>query len=180
MKKIIFLITVFFASCGACKSLTLNIQEAFFIKTQQCPENVFCSLELIPNKSIEFKTDEFGNNYPVITEGEKTILKYSYIKNPLENTQDSNYTELIYAELDQTIKEISLTNENLQKVKLYFGRLCYCKGETGYYEIKEGTFNLSKITEDSLNITIEFNITEVPKIISKIDETISLKGNATK
>ena len=59
----------------------------------------------------EFKTDEFGNNYPVITEGEKTILKYSYIKNPLENTQDSNYTELIYAELDQTIKEISLTNE---------------------------------------------------------------------
>ena len=111
---------------------------------------------------------------------QKTLLKYSYIKKPLENTQDSNYTELIYAELDQTIKEISLTNENLQKVKLYFGRLCYCKGETGYYEIKEGTFNLSKITEDSLNITIEFNIAEVPQIISKIDETISLKGNATK
>ncbi len=180
MKKIILLIAVFFASCGTCKSLTLNIQEAVFFKTQKCPENGFCSLELIPNKSIEFKTDKFGNNYPIITDGKKTLLKYSYTKNPAENTQDSNYTELIYAELDQTITEISLTNESLQNVKLYFGRLCYCKGETGYFEIKEGTFNLTKITEDSLNIAIEFNITEVPQIISKINETISLKGNATK
>ena len=180
MKNIIFLIAIFFASCGTCKSLTLNIQEAVFVKTQKCPENGFCSLELIPNKSIEFKTDEFGNTYPVITDGEKTILKYIYTKNPLENTQDSNYTELIYAELDQTITEISLTNESLKNVKLYFGRLCYCKGETGYFEIKKGTFNLTKITDDSLNVAIEFKITEVPQIISKINENISLKGNASK
>ena len=59
------------------------------------------------------------------------------------------------------------------------GRLCYCKGETGYYPINNGEFNIEKSGRDTVKIDIEFSIKEVPQIISKISETISLKSNAT-
>ncbi len=146
-------------------------------KVTSCPENGTCKIELIPNKSIVFETDNIGIMYPVISEGDKTILKYTYKRNTIPNTQDGDYTEIVYAVFDATITPMKLLNEELQDVKLYFGRLCYCKGETGYFPIKEGELKLSKINKNSFKIDIEFNISEVPQIISKISETISLKSN---
>jgi len=175
MKNIIPFIIVLFASCGSTKTLNYSVKDPVLLNTLNCPENGICSLELIPNKAIEFKTDEFGNLYPTISEGENTILKYTYKKNPLPNTEDSNYTELIYAELDSIITETTLTDNDLQNVKLHFGRLCYCKGETGYYPIKNGEFKILKSTKNTMQISLEFKITEVPQIISKINEIISLK-----
>jgi hypothetical protein len=145
------------------------------IDSLDCPENGTCNLELLPNKSIEFKSDEFGNLYPVISDGDKTLFQYTFQKNPLKNTEDSNYTEIIYAELPSEITEVSITNEELQNVKLYFGRLCYCKGATGYYAIKNGEFKISKASKDSITFKVDFKITEVPQIISTINQTVSLK-----
>jgi len=179
MKNIIPFVFILFASCKPCQNLNFALKETVFTKTMDCPDNGECFIELIPNKSLEFKKDDIGVLYPIITEGEKTILKYTYNRNSVPNTQDSNYTEIVYAELDKTITEISLTNKELQTVKLYFGRLCYCKGETGYYPIKNGDFKIEKSGKDTVKIDIEFSIKEVPQIISKISETISLKSNAT-
>ena len=179
MKNIWLFITVLLVSCKPCQNVDYNLKEAILIKTTNCPNNGKCSIELIPNKLLEFKKDEFGNSYPLISEGEKTILKYTYKKNTDKNIQDSNYTEIVYAELDQNLTEISLTSKELQTVKLYFGRLCYCKGETGYFPITNGNFNLKKSGKDALEITIDFKIKEVPQIISKISEIVSLKSNAT-
>jgi len=176
MKNIIPFVFILFASC---KPLNFTLNETVFTKTVNCPDNGECSIELIPNKSLEFKMDEFSNSYPIISEGEKTILKYTYTKNPIQNTQDSNYTEIVYAELDKTVTEISLANNELQDIKLHFGRLCYCKGETGYYPIKNGSFKIEKSSKHTVKIDIEFNIKEVPQIISKISEIVSLKSNAT-
>ncbi len=53
------------------------------------------------------------------------------------------------------------------------------KGETGYYPIKNGSFKIEKSSKNTVKIDIEFNIKEVPQIISKISETISLKSNET-
>jgi len=142
-----------------------------------CPEKGVCTIELIPNKTIVFKTDNIGIMYPVISEGDKTILKYTYKRNEIPNTQDGNYTEIIYAELPATITTIKLSNEALQQIKLYFGRLCYCKGETGYFPIKNGDFKIIKNDKNSFKIDFNFKISEVPQIISKIEETISLKSN---
>jgi len=179
MKNILLLILVFFASCKPTQTLNFTLNETVYTKTMNCLENGECTIELIPNKSLEFKKDEFGNSYPIITEGEKTILKYTYKRSPVSNTQDSNYTEIVYAELDKTITEISLTSKELQTIKLYFGRLCYCKGETGYYPIKNGNFKMEKAGKNAVKIDIDFKISEVPQIISKISETISLKSNET-
>jgi len=179
MKNLLLLIIVLFTSCKSKQPKGFKLNEPVFEETMNCPDNGKCSIELIPNKLLEFKQDEFGNSYPLISEGEKTILKYTYKKNTDKNIQDSNYTEIVYAELDQNLTEISLTSKELQTVKLYFGRLCYCKGETGYYPITNGNFNLKKSGKDALEITIDFKIKEVLQIISKISEIVSLKSNAT-
>ncbi len=178
MKVFLPIIFLLFISCKSTQKIN-KVSESIIITTENCPNNGVCVLELIPNKSLIFKTDEFGNLYPVISEGEKTILKYTYKKNPISKTQDSNYTEIVYAELGKTITEFSLNNEDLQTIKLYFGRLCFCKGETGYYPIKNGIFKITKIDRKTIKIDFEFNINKVPQIISKINETIYLKSNDT-
>ncbi len=173
MKNILFILILSIVSCKPNYVLSQHIIQ----KTANCPENSTCSMELIPNKTIEFKADKFGILYPIISEGEKTLLKYTFNKNPIPNTQDSNYTEIVYAELDTELNEVELTEEDLKNVKLYFGRFCYCKGETGYYPIKKGTFKLSKANKNSIKIEFNFKISEVPQIISEIRETITLKSN---
>ncbi|WP_456378928.1 hypothetical protein [Lutibacter sp.] len=179
MKNILLLIIVLFASCKSNKNINFTVQEPMLVETSNYLDNGTSSMELIPNKTIEFKKDAFGIVYPVISEGDKTIFKYTYKRNPISNTQDSNYTEIVYAELDKNITQTTLTSEKLQTIKLYFGRLCYCKGETGYYPIKNGNFKISELTKNSFKINFEFTIKEVPQIISKISETVSLKSNAT-
>lgn len=172
MKKLMFLLFIFFISCKS----PFMVSEPIFKNSNSCPENGNCTIELIPNKSISFKKDKFGIAYPEIIEGGKTILKYTYKKNPANNTEDSNYTELIYAEFDKEITEIELINEQLQNIKLYFGRLCYCKGETGYFPIKNGKLKLTKPSKNTVEINFDFKIKEVPQIVSKINETFLLKS----
>lgn len=173
MRTILVVSMFFLISCKSNYTVSQHINQ----KVATCPENGVCTVELIPNKSIVFKTDNIGIMYPVISDGDKTILKYTYKRNEIPNTQDSNYTEIVYAEFSEDISPIELSNEALQNVKLYFGRLCYCKGETGYFPIKNGDFKLTKNDKNSFNINLNFTISEVPQIISKIETTISLKSN---
>ena len=179
MKNILLLVLFVITSCKSAQNINYTLSELVSTKTINCPDNGECSIELIPNKSLEFKKDNFENSYPIISDGEKTILKYTYQRNPISKTQDSNYTEIIYAELNKNISEISISNNDLQTIKLYFGRLCYCKGETGYYPIKNGNFKLEILNKNSLKIDLEFTINEVPQLISKISETISFKSTQT-
>jgi len=172
------LLPLLFLIIVSCKSAFV-VNEAVLINTLNCPENGTCTIELLPNKSLEFKQDEFGNSYPVISEGNKTIFKYIYTKNPIPNTQDSNYTELVFAELDSTILAKTLTNDALQDIKLHFGRLCFCKGETGYYPIKNGEFKITKSNKKAFKIDFNFKIDEVPQIISAINETVCAKSSKT-
>jgi hypothetical protein len=172
------LLPLLFLVIVSCKS-TFVVNEAILVNTLNCPENGDCTIELLPNKSLEFKKDQFGSLYPVISEGNKTIFKFIYTRKPIPNTQDSNYTELVFAELDSVISPKKFTNETLKDAKLYFGRLCFCKGETGYYPIKNGKFNISKSTKNSFKIDFNFKIDEVPQIISSINETVSVKSSKT-
>ena len=176
MKNIFIISLLFLLSCKTNQSVSSTIKgsKAVFEQTENCPENGTCTIELIPNKSIEFKTDEFGSLYPVIEGGTKTILKYTFTKKTIPNTEDSNYTEIIYAELDKNISSISLIDQELKTINLHFARLCFCKGESGYFPIKKGTFNLVKNSDNTLKIDINFNVKKIPQIISEIHEIITL------
>ena len=175
MKYSWLILLIFFMACKPCQNLHMVVNKSVLIKSNNCSENSECTMELVPNKTITFKKDNTGVLYPEITEGEKTLLKYTFKKNPLPNIQDSNYSEIIYAELNETISEITLADEELQNIKLYFGRLCFCKGETGYFPIKNGVFKISKGEKKSFNVDFDFIIKEVPQVITHINESISLK-----
>jgi hypothetical protein len=153
------------------------VKNTLQINSKNCVSNGNCVLKLTPNKNITFQKDKFDNLYPIITDGEKTLLTFTFKKNTLKNTQDSNYTEIIYAELPKNIKEISLQDNTLKQLKLHFARLCFCKGETGYYPIEKGSFNLKKINKDSIKITCNFKVKNIPQVISSFEETVSIKSN---
>ena len=181
MKYLLSLLFLIIMSCKSTKNMTSDfvVDTAILTNAINCPENGECTIELLPNTSLEFKTDEFGNTYPLIAEGNKTIFKYIYTRNPIPNTQDSNYSEIVFAELDSIISEKTFINETLQDAKLHFGRLCFCKGETGYYPIKNGEFKISKSSKNDLKIDFNFKILEVPQVISAINEIVCLKSSKT-
>lgn len=181
MKNLLPLLFLIMMSCKSTKNMTADVvvNKAILTNTLNCPENGDCTIELLPNTSLEFKKDEFGNLYPVISEGNKTIFKYIYTRKPIPNTQDSNYSEIVFAELDASISEKTFTDETLQDAKLHFGRLCFCKGETGYYPIKKGKFKITKSSKNNLKIDFNFKISEVPQIISAINETVCVKSSET-
>lgn len=177
MRATLLIFLIFFSACKSQhkSAATVDLEQVVIAKISDCPPNGNCTLELLPNKSIVFKQDDFGIGYPVISDGNKILLKYTFQKNPVPNTEDSNYTEIIYAELDDSLSEVNLKNEQLQQVKLYFGRLCFCKGETGFYPINKGSFALKIVEKNSIEISSQFKITEVPQIITQFNKTISLK-----
>lgn len=177
MKTFLSLIILLFASCNTNKHLNFIVKTPIQINTKNCVQNGKCELKLTPNKSIEFKKDKFGILYPKISDGENTLLTYTFNRNPIKNTQDSNYTEIIYATLPKNIKEISLTDNELKQVNLHFARLCFCKGETGYYPIEKGTFNITKTNKDSIKITCKFQVKNIPQIVSSFEEIVSIKSN---
>ena len=127
MRTILLLFILFIGiSCGSQRSKsTIVLNENIMLDGTRCPENGSCTIELIPNKSLEFKKDEFGIIYPLITEGVNTLLKYTYKKKPIPNLQDGNYSEIIYAEFNPTMQEITIENEELQQFKFHFGRFCF-------------------------------------------------------
>jgi len=177
MKTFLSLIILLFASCNANKNLSFVVKNPIQVNAKNCAQNGKCELKLTPNKSLVFKKDKFGNLYPEITDGENTLLTYTFNRNPIKNTQDSNYTEIIYATLPKNIKEISLTDSELKQVNLHFARLCFCKGETGYYPIENGTFKLTKTDKDSIKIACEFKVKNIPQVVSSFEENISIKSN---
>ena len=95
--------------------------------------------------------------YPVISEGNKTLLKYTFHKKTQLKTRKTVIIPKLFMRnyLQNITTKLSLTNEALQNVKLYFGRLCYCKGETGYYPIKNGEF---KHLKNSQKIALIFEV----------------------
>ncbi len=141
-----------------------------------CPDDGTCTFKVIKNKSAEVKKDEFDATYINIFESDKTLLKFEYNRNPIKNTEDSNYTEIIYIEINQDIIKTETINSSLSslKNKVIFGRLCFCRGQTGYYNINEGDISISPLKNNLYKLDLEFKTNEVPQIINKIRETFNL------
>lgn len=143
-------------------------------ETTFCPIDGVCSFEVLENKSLELLKDGIGELYPNIIDDNNIVLKFEYKRNEIPNTVDGSYRELIYAELDPNNLAIDIENSQLQEVKLLFARFCFCKGQTGYYKVKNGKLFVSK-EKDNYRIILEFKVDEVPQVISSINEVFRLK-----
>lgn len=173
MKYIIILsVFLFQQSCKTSQTSTMN--KDFSTPKTLCPEEGVCTFEVLQNKSLKVLKDDFGATYPEISDGKYILLKFEYSKNKIPNTADSGYRELIYIELNPNNLEVELKDNQLKNVKLTFARLCYCKGQTGYYIIDKGNLSIKKISENTFNLSLQFSTDEVPQIITQINETFEI------
>jgi len=139
-----------------------------------CPDDGVCTFEVLKNKSLLIKTDGIGANYPVLLNGKTTVLKFEYKRNEIPNTQDGNYSEIVYIEIPPKVSKLKLRDADLKNAKILYSRLCFCRGQTGSYPINKGTLFISKISENEYNMALDFKTDKVPQIITSINETFKL------
>ncbi|MCB0447302.1 MAG: hypothetical protein KDD03_07280 [Gelidibacter sp.] len=176
MKKSFFLIALMVFCCKTSEipKSNLSVEDKISLTTN-CPDDGTCTFEVIPNSSMKILTDDTGALYPQFYKSEAVVLKFEYKKNEQVNTADGGYSELIYLEINEDDLELELENSKLEQVKLLFGRLCFCRGSSGYFKITDGSLSIKKIGNDTYRIDITFTTNKVPQIINSISETFSLK-----
>ncbi|MFD2822578.1 hypothetical protein ACFS5M_02790 [Lacinutrix iliipiscaria] len=170
MKYLFFFLFLFF-SCGSQHgSATKN---EISLNSVVCPDDGVCSLNVLPNQSFSIEKDGIGVLYPKIKEGQTVLLKFEYKRNEIPNTVDGNYSEIIYLELDPN--NLEFENDDVKNIKALFGRLCFCRGQTGYYIINQGELSIMKISKNQYRIKMNFKVDEVPQVVTTIDEVFSIK-----
>lgn len=177
MKKIVIVsATLFLTFCSSKKNMSKNnetILPEYSIETL-CPTDGKCTVELFRNKSLEIKKDEFGSMYHQIIDSENntSVIVYHYDKNVAKGLQDGNYREEVIFEIKNSDTNLVLSGKELQTTNMIFGRFCYCKGQTGYYLVEDGTLNLVQ-KDNKVSFSLDFNITKVPQIIKSIKASIN-------
>ncbi len=167
----VFIMLLILASCSSKKS-TMVLSASL---TSVCPKDGDCKVEVFDKKSMVVKTTETGGlHYELVESTSNKVVKYTYNRKVKGDIQDASYREEIVFEINSDVKESAFVDESLQDVQLLFGRFCYCKGQTGYYKINNGSLRISKNKEsETSQINLNFKTTKVPQVINAI--SISLK-----
>lgn len=181
MKKIIFLLPIIFlfASCKCKKVATSDVTKTAIMddsskKSTQifCLNNGKCTTEIFRNKSLDLKTDEFGSiYYNQIDNPETSVILYKYDRNVPKGLQDGNYSEQIVFEINNSDTSLTLSNLELQKTKMLFGRFCFCRGQTGNYKVEQGNLKLKRLNNE-IQFDLDFKITQVPQLINAVSESV--------
>ncbi|HMC02307.1 MAG TPA: hypothetical protein VKN14_14805 [Flavobacteriaceae bacterium] len=158
--------------CKAKKDMITHNMEHYI--TTECPEDGDCTFEVLQNKSLKKLKGSLGELYYKVVDGDKILLKFEYERDQIPNTVDGHYIEQVFLELDGSSLEVELKSAELKNVKATFARFCYCKGQTGYYEIDEGNLLIKKTEDKNYQLDFSFKITQVPQIITEIHELFSL------
>ncbi len=166
------MLCVLLFSCCANKKMVVkqNKQES----TWHCPKDGTCAFKIFNQKTLNILKDDFGALYQEINEGDKMVLKFEYKRHEIPNTVDGHYSEQILMELNPDNLDLELENVEFKNIKLLFARFCYCKGQTGYYPVKQGKLSISKLSKDKFKLNLNFKVDEVPQIITEIEHEFIL------
>lgn len=167
----LFFILVFLFSCKSKQSILVENTNTHV--SANCPEDGRCSFEIFQNKDLHFLKDNLGMLYPEIVNGNQLVLKFKYEKNTDLKAVDGHYIEEVFIELDP--KNLLKETTQFKSEKLLFSRLCFCRGQTGYYQIRNGNLSLQRIKGNAYQISLHFKIDEVPQVITTFTEIFSLK-----
>tara|TARA_B110000003_G_C16637016_1_gene528774 strand:+ start:2216 stop:2737 length:522 start_codon:yes stop_codon:yes gene_type:complete len=172
--KSILLMSVFliFISCGNKINLALK-KEVNILKenTENHKSEVFVTVS--DNSSLIIKEDATGHLYPVIVSGDRIVIEYKYEEKGEEGTIDGDYSETLHFEISKNTKELCLKDDQLTKVKLLFGKHCFCKGEAGYYYINKGKLKVLKLNKE-IYFDINFNIEESSSKLKRVSKYLKL------
>ncbi|WP_179353187.1 hypothetical protein [Winogradskyella vidalii] len=164
MKLFVFFLIAFLNfSCNSQKDNFTGVQSN---TSELCPESGTCSFEILKNKSFKLVKDDIGEYYPKITEATSNLLKFEFKSGQIEAVPDSGFTEVVYLEINKE-KLMSFEDKMLKQVNASYGRLCFCRGQSGYFPIDKGQLNIKKITKTQYEIDFEFEINEVPQTLKQ-------------
>lgn len=171
MKSVFFLtvISSILISCSVRKNdaeKTVNEQEKEFV--QECPNGGDCSIKYLANKSIKINKDNTNKiYYSLVDDSEKSVVRFEFKKNNPSGIAEANYIEEIVLEVENSEKEINLSDEFLEKAKVLFGKHCYCKGQAGVYLIQTGNLKMKQDKEKIL-IELKFDMNPITHEVSTI------------
>jgi hypothetical protein len=164
---------VLFAVLTSCASTKKNADRQEIPPPHvNCPEGGDCTFEVLQNSKLVLDRDEFGKLYPEISEGDKVVLRYHYKKDSDPSVMDSGYSEYVLMEIDSGRVELSLRDEQMQKVKMTFGRICYCKGQMGYFPVRRGQIFIYQ-NNGKLQLRTNFKVPKIPQIVEEINEELT-------
>lgn len=169
---LILQLAILFVSCASNK--IENEDDTVHIPPPNinCPSGGDCSFEVMKNSSLNLLYDDSGIMYPKINAGENIVVKYRYKKDEQEGAVDDSYSEYVYLEFKESDRQLILKDKELQNVKMIFGRICYCKGEMGYFKVKQGSLFLFNAS-GNLQLRSTFKVGKIPQIITQIEESIN-------
>lgn len=172
MRQIVVLILfIIVTSCAANKGSQNEVKEFIPPPLINCPEGGDCTFQVLKDSGIKLATDNTGKLYPEIIAGDKIVVKFEYKKDEIEGVMDAGLTEYVYLEFDPEQQQILLKDKELQKVKMIYGKVCFCS-DMGYYRVKQGSLFLFN-REGNLQIRSSFKVSKVRQVISEIDENIN-------
>jgi hypothetical protein len=174
--KLITLLSVLFLfnSCGNNKKVVLTTHKEVIILADGLEEKDGDVSVVISNHSnLNLKDDTIGAIYPLIAKGNNIVVKFKYEEKSPEGTADGDYSETFHFEIPQNTKVLNLMDEELNNVKLLYGKQCFCRGEAGYYEVKKGTIKIVK-TESDMYFDISFNVDETTTKLVRVAQYIKL------
>jgi hypothetical protein len=170
---ILLRVVVLFALLSSCASTKENSEEQQIPPpVVNCPEGGDCTFEVLQNSSLALKRDGIGMLYPEIEEGNKVVIRYHYKKDTDPSVMDSSYSEYVLMEIDSGRVELSLRDKQLQKVKMTFGRICYCKGEMGYFPVRNGQLFIYQ-NNGKLQVRTSFKVPKIPQIVKEVNEELT-------
>jgi len=160
MRKTVAIFSLLLFACSAQKQGVVDSVSL----TSECPKNAKCTIELIKNKGITLKKDDFGRDYYELSESAATnVIKYEFSRIVKGDIQDGGYREEVIFEIEQNPDAIVLTDTSLQNIKMLYGRFCFCKGQTGYYKVGQGALHINGTKTERAGL-LEFEISEVPQV----------------
>jgi hypothetical protein len=99
------------------------------------------------------------------------VVKFHYKRDEVKGVMDAGLSEYVYLEFDPEDEQIILKDKELQKVKMVYGRICFCT-DNGYYPVKQGNLFLFN-KNGNLQIRSSFKVNKIRQTISQIDENIN-------
>lgn len=92
-----------------------------------------------------------------VAEGDSLVFIYEYVKNDKANVNDDEYADRIWFQIDPSLTEFSLTDEDLATVDLAFLADCECLFEI--VPILNGTLSGKKLSDDRWEIRMDVSYT---------------------
>jgi len=101
--------------------------------------------------------DSSGDFFVTIGPGENLVFEYFFVAASDLDAVDSGFSETIIFEIDPSVSEFSISDNDLQSLNAYYRASCFCDN-TESREITSGIISGTKLSEKAWNVEVNVNI----------------------